>query len=54
MTIDNIVNGFRATGFFPLNKDTVPLQVYAPSLPTLRVNEATQNNGDGRMKVFNY
>lgn len=36
MSISNIVNGFRATGICPYDKDILPIEAFAPSLPTER------------------
>lgn len=36
MTIANITSGFRATGICPYDKDILPFEAFAPSLPTER------------------
>lgn len=34
MTINNICSGFRATGIYPFNKNAIPVEAFAPSLPS--------------------
>lgn len=36
MTLDNIVNGFKATGLYPYNSAALPEEAYAPSVLTER------------------
>ncbi|KAL3289623.1 hypothetical protein HHI36_023033, partial [Cryptolaemus montrouzieri] len=36
MTPDNIINGFKATGLFPLNSEAIHESAFAPSLPSQR------------------
>ncbi|GJQ80879.1 hypothetical protein Trydic_g14137 [Trypoxylus dichotomus] len=37
MTISSVTSGFRATGIFPFDKDTLPVEAFMPSLPTHRL-----------------
>ncbi|KAM3959863.1 uncharacterized protein ACR2FA_006149 [Aphomia sociella] len=41
MKIDNIVNGFKATGFYPYNPEVIPIEAYAPSVLT-EISNITQ------------
>ncbi|KAJ2937607.1 hypothetical protein O0L34_g12947 [Tuta absoluta] len=42
MTLDNIQNGFKATGLYPFNPDAIPEEAYAPSILTQRPPEQRQ------------
>lgn len=44
MTINNIANGFRATGLYPYNPDAIPEEAFAPSLLSELPNPTNSEN----------
>ncbi|KAG5891239.1 hypothetical protein JTB14_004354 [Gonioctena quinquepunctata] len=43
MTLENIVNGFKATGLYPINPEIIPEHAFALSIPTERPAPAEQD-----------